>query len=323
MPLLAGTSVVIPDPDGGPGNPVQELDIPKATWVDPRGNEWPLTQPDAYPWFTTRGVSGINSASPLSITSDDQPRGGTTVRHIQPGSRSIVWPLLVEGPTHSQFLQHYRELMRAFTMTRRYGPGRLIISRPDGTSREIDAYYQEGWADTPEGSMRWELVALMLYCPSPFWRGRTAVRDQRTYQGSQLPSYLSIFPQVATARSLGQRSTVVNPGDVEAWPTWTIRGPMESVQAINHTLARSWSLSATAFRGSPLALGETVTVTTDPARVIGPAIDGYTGWAGALNWPGAELWPVDEGENDVEYIAVGGGAGSEIELSFLPRYESG
>lgn len=332
MPLQSGGVVEVPPGGGGggsgpgPGAPPESgpfvgLDLPTATWIDPRGGVWPLTEAPLG-WFMTAGLLGINSAAPVAITSDDDPRGGTKVRHIQPGSRRVTVPMLVEGRTQTEFQGRYRTFSRAFTSTRRYGPGLLVITRPDGTQREIEAYYEAGWADTPDGSLRWELVALTLYCPSPFWRARVPITETRGYRGSTLPSYLSVFPQVATSLSLGQRAIVSNPGDVEAWPTWTIRGPLESVVAINHTLAKSWTLSAAEFRGSPLALGETVTVSTDPATLVGPLVAGETNWTGALNWPGAQLWSLDEGPNDIEYTATGGSSGSSVSLSFKPRYET-
>lgn len=325
MPLLSGSSIVPPD-NGGGGTPPDAPDVPTLTWFDPHGVAWPLTQiySDDYGWFAMRGLVGVNSAAPILITSDERARGGTRVRHIQPGSRTIVLPLFAEGNSHGDFLDTSRSLMQAFTSTRRYGPGQIVVTRPDGTERVIDAYYQEGWSDTPEGSILWETVSLILYCPSPFWRAKIPIVDRSEYQdGTNLNPYLSPFPQIATARSLTQRRTITNPGDVEAWPTWTIRGPMESVQAINHTLGMSWTMSALEFRGSALTLGETVTVTTDPASVVGPLIDGYAGWTGALDWPGAKLWPLEQQENDIEYIATGAAAGSAITLEYFPRYESG
>ncbi len=41
----------------------------------------------------------------------------------------------------------------------------------------------------------------------------------------------------------------------------------------------------------------------------------------ALNWPGAFLWGLVPGENVIRFVAAGGGRGSEVALSFNPRYE--
>ncbi len=330
MPLQSGGAIIIPGDPGDPGtpggppifdgSPFVGVDLPRATWIDPRAGEWPLTQLAAG-WWTTDGIAGVNAASPGTIVTDDNPRGGATVRQIQVGPRTITWPLFIEGQDHAEFIGRFRRLQRAFLMTRTYGPGQLVITRPDGTSRAITAYYEDGWKDTSDGSLRWEVVALSLFCPSPYWSSRTPIVETRAYQDSAPPSFLSPFPQIATQLGLGRRSTLFNPGEVEAWPLWEIRGPMESVTAINHTVGASWALDFDAFR-SPLVLGETVNVITDPSQVYGPSFNGETGWAGALNWPDADLWPVVEGENDIEYIAVGAAAGSSVTLRFYPRYES-
>ena len=298
--------------------PIPSLTLPTATWVDPAGQVWELTN-TSLPYFTMAGPTGIGVV-PVTITADDQPRGGTTVRNIQPTPRVITWPLYVEGRTHPEFLAQWRALCRAFSRTRRDGPGQLVIARPDGSARQIDAYYQDGLDVSTDGGITWEVVAINLYCPSPFWRGLEPLLVSHSAYGSG-PSFLSPFPTVTSARTLG-RTIVDNLGTVEAWPTWTINGPASLITAINHTLGKTWVLDPVAFRGAALSSVEQVVITTDPATVTGPPVGGDTGWAGALNWPGAQLWELAEGPNDIEYIVLGSNSSTTVDVTYVPRFET-
>src|SRR5262245_15027281 len=132
MPVLAGAT----RPPVLPG-----VGFATATWTEADGTIWPLTDPGSG-WFTlSEGVSGLDAA-PIALTTDDQPRGGARVRHIQPQPRTIIWPLHVYSDTsHTDFIARWRALAGAFTRTKRLGPGVLEIARPDGTRRRIGAYY--------------------------------------------------------------------------------------------------------------------------------------------------------------------------------------
>jgi hypothetical protein len=61
--------------------------------------------------------------------------------------------------------------------------------------------------------------------------------------------------------------------------------------------------------------GGTVTVAT----VTEGATDN---WSGALNWPEAELWPLEPGPNRVSFQLDGSGPSSAVDVRFLPRYET-
>jgi hypothetical protein len=313
MPLAVGTLTA---PSTGTGTPVVPADIPSARWIDPLGTEWPLTDQSAG-WFTMTGVKGLGAA-PITITADDHPRGGVRVRPggVHPGARLITWPLFVEGRTHGQFIDRWRALARAFTMTRRRGPGTLIITRPDGSERQIKAYYQDGYDGDPEAGVRWDMCALTLLCEDPYWRSMDPTLITRAYA---LPggSFLSPFPNVTASGNLGA-ATATNPGPIEVWPDWTITGPASSITVADE-YAQSWTLDPVAYRGSALIAGETVVVHTEPPSVVGP--DGSS-WAGALNFPGAVLFGLDEGDTNLTFTIAGAGAGTSISASYYGRHET-
>lgn len=313
MPLLVGTQVPHPFVND---LAVIASDVPRATWIAPDGTEWPLSD-TAAAWFTTKGVKGLGAA-PVAFTADEVARGGTVMRHVQPGARLITWPLFIEGIDHAAFLANWRGLARAFASTRRLGPGRLVIARPDGTRRQIRAYYQDGFDEgASDAGARWQTCAITLYCPDPFWTDVDPTVITR-YHATGGADYLTPYPSVRSSQLLGG-SAINNPGDVEVWPQFRITGPATSINAVHTDLGASWALDPVAYRGTALQAAETITISTDPPSVRGP--DG-SGWSGALNWPAANLWPLNPDNNNITLTIAGEDVGTSVQMSFLARYET-
>lgn len=308
MPILVGT-LTEPNPTPPSGIP-QPADPgrPEAVWIAPDGTEIQLTS-DRELHFTLDSVTGWGAA-PISLVADPHPRGGTRVRHIQPQPRTITWPLRIRATTHMELVAGWRDLATRFTQTRRLGPGLLRIMRPDGTAREILAYYQAGFAGEPGQGHTWDTAVLSLYCEDPYWRAVAPVST--LYSNGATVSYLDPYLTVSPSSVLGA-TTAVNAGDVEAWPAWTIVGPASQVQATNSTTGEAFTLSAT------LLAGETATISTDPPTVRGPA---GQNWTGNLDWPSAVLWALQPGLNNVDFTVSGAAAGTQITLSYTPRYET-
>lgn len=316
MPLLAG-ALVAPTPAPDAGTPVVQIrETATATWIDPSGTAWPLTNPDLG-YFTLDAVTGLG-ATPINLTVDAAPRGGKTVRHIQPDSRTILWPLHMYGTSHVEFMQRYRALARAFTRTRREGPGTLVVARPDGTEREIQAYYEQGFDNQPGQGFLNDDVVLSLFCPDGYWRDRSALNQIRAYAVSG--SHLNPYPTISSSQVLGA-TTLSNPGEAEAYPVWTITGPATLITVSNVDTGEGFIIdpNATGIAHGNLLTGETVTVTTEPPAIRGPA--GQV-WTAALNWPGAVLFPIDPGLTNVNFTVAGSGPGTSISLTFQPRYET-
>lgn len=320
MPLLSPTPAPIQPTPQVVNPPNSFTDRPWLDWIDPLGRQWDLhtltDNANGVTQFAMAGVKGLG-APPLNFTTDTNPRGGARVRHIQPGPRLITLPIYIEGRDHMSMLARWRELAHSFAMTRRLGPGILRATRPDGTSRQIPALYQEGWDVNPDAVQTWDSVVLTLFCPSPYWISVGPISLERTHSvGSD---FFVPFPTISAANTLGDAWTI-NPGDVEAWPTWQITGPLDVLTATNSLTGDSFTLDIAGYRGYPLAAGETVLIGTDPPYVTGP--DG-TNWIGALNWPGAVLWSVLPGGNDVVFVDTQGeGPGTTVRMQFDARYET-
>lgn len=317
MPVLVPTVVVTPPPvvPPSPFPHTPDPGRPVITWIH-SGIEWPLTSPSAG-WHTLDGVTGWGAA-PVQITTKPRPRGGGRVQHIQPQIRYLSWPLRVHAETHLELVRLWRLISAAFTQTSRRGPGILRVARPDGTAREIEAYYQKGFEGEPGQGHTYDTAPLMLLCEDAYWRD---IEDHepiiREYVGGSPVDYQDPYPSVSSGQSLDGAFTIVNPGQVEAWPVWTITGPMTSLIAENNTTGEAFTLTTTLVDST-----ETITIDADgdEPSVIGP--DGVTSLFGSLNKPGAVLWGLAEGTNDIEFTMAGAGAGSKISLTWRNRWET-
>ncbi|MGW1546607.1 phage tail protein [Streptomyces sp. NPDC002346] len=295
------------------------------TYIDPSGTRWPMTDTTLEWYALADGVSGLGAA-PYTLTSDPHPRGGARLRHVQAQPRTIVWPVLVKGTDHVVFTTNWRSLARAFTRTLRDGPGVLEVARPDGRVRRISVYYSDGWDGRGQQAtgITWDSAVVTLWCEDPYWVDAMPVPVRRE-TGAQV-DYLVPYPSVSPGQVLGT-TTVTNPGDVEVWPTWSITGPASVITFTRENTAppgqpdnsAAFTLDMADTVHGPLLAGETVTVSTDPPRVRSGTGENLIG---GLNWPAAVLWSLPPGETPVVFQLDGAAAGSAVDLSFYPRYET-
>lgn len=293
------------------------------TWYAPDGTVWPMTDP-RLGWFTLPGVKGLG-AIPISLKTDDNPRGGTRVRHVRKLSRTITWPIQVNGQTHLQWVERWRNLVEAFSQTDRLGAGVLEIARPDGSIRSISCYYQDGFdSDLPYATDG--TAALSLYCEAPEFYGSPNVFQQWEYTAPGAIDFLDPFPSVSTTQSFEGATVINNPGNVTAWPIWTIEGPAESVTATLLETGESWTIDPSLLPGGAetFEAGDVITVGTNPPKVsmVPNLLTVPEIWTGALNWPSAILWGLPPGDNEVAFSFVGADTTTRIRIEFPPLYRT-
>jgi hypothetical protein len=309
MALLVpvGSQIIAPEPETPTTFPrPADPGTLQAMWIAPDGTEVPLTSPDL-------GWHSLDA--PISIMTDPHPRGGVRVRHIQPQPRYITWPMRMRGATHLELIARWRYVIGAFTQTRRLGPGTLRIARPDGTAREIYAYYESGFHGEPGQGHTYDTAAINLFCEDPYWWDTA---DQppivREYVSTTV-DYLDPYPQVSSGQSVDSGPfSINNLGEVEAWPVWTITGPMTSLIAENNTTGEAFTLTASLADNT-----EQIVIDTYEGTVTGPD---DTSWFGFLDQPGAVLWGLAPGVNAVEFTMGGAATGSQVSLTWRNRWES-
>lgn len=292
-------------------------DAASAMWEAPDGTQILLTGHPDLGWHTLPAVTGLGAA-PVTLVTDPDPKEGVRVRHVSAPARVITWGIHVWGADHQEFVDRWRYLARAFTQTRRRGPGVLTVTNGE-VSREIEAYYQGGFDNDPEDWYREADVVLSFLSEDPYWRDAAATEIRREYTAGS--SYFAPYMTVSSGQVLGS-STLVNPGDADAWPEIAITGPFSLVTATKLATNETWTLNPSTAGlpgGGPVLAGQTVKITTRRPSVRGP--NGEV-WTGALNWPTAELWGLDQGDNPVQLTVSGSGPGTAIVLSFKARRET-
>lgn len=365
MPLLSGGLVVITpeEIDTGPTTAYLEtVGVPSFSWVDPDGREWPLSNTrEDLGWFTIMGPSGWGAA-PIEMATDDLPRGGVSVRHIQSKPSTILWPLEIFGRNHDEFVRRYRQISRAFTLTtRRHRPGILRVARPDGSVREVECYYNDGLGGEQEQNHLYARPVISLFAPEGKWRSATPVVAVRTFTpttdtptdpddpgggggggGGTPVNFFAPFISLTSSRVVGagapatpvpdavpdvtetetsgddssSLTTITNAGDVEAWPIWTITGPMTQLRAWNQTLGTRFALTYT------LSDQQTITITTDRPTVRGPGDSNLSKHIDWFNTAGTELWPLADGPNVVGLEVDGASANTSVRMAFTPRFDN-
>lgn len=316
MPLSTGsitTTPATPTPTPTPGGSITpDVGVVHAEWVAPDGTVWTLTDHDPMTspgWHTLPDIIGWGAA-PVALATDPLARGGSRVRNRRVEARTITWPLHVWGDTHTEFLARRRAITNAFAMTRRLGPGILRVRRPDASARQISGWYLDGATGNAGEDFLHATLAIQLLCEDPYWRDLLPSPDSRLYDAGA--TYLSPYPTVSTGRTLGD-TDIDNAGDVEAWPTWVITGPMTEATFTNNTTGEAFTITYA------LDAADTITITTEPPTVRGPADEILTS---ALDWPGARLWALQPGVNDVSFAVSGSGAGTRVDWSYYCRHET-
>lgn len=325
MPLARGNQVggpvTVPPAAGGRVPPaIPTIGTYTPVWHAPDGTVLPLNPPGT-DFFTLKSVGGLG-AVPVDVVTTEAADGGVVVEFTRPKSRLISWPIRMRSDTHLGFVGLWHRVTDLFTQTRDLGPGRLWIGRPDGSAREILCHYQLGLEQDPNGDGAWtEMSASVgLLCPSPFWRDvNPTVRE---WKSEPQPDYLNPYPTISSGQVIGA-ATLRNDGVQDAWPTWTVRGPMTSLVATNVTRGESFTLTYS------LTVGQTLTMSTKPIQVRGPAgqqaVNALNLLAGGIPWrvDARKITNITFTANgSAPETSLGANNGTMIRAEFTPKYET-
>jgi hypothetical protein len=313
MPLITGAGAVIapPPPVFAPG-PVP-LDL---RFVDPDGFTWGWSDPSQNVFCTA--CSGLGNP-PVLFGILGMPGGGAIPQSILPQVKQMVIGLYAYHDTDQMaFLGIQDQLSRSLS-NNRAGipvPSTLIVSRPDGSARQIQLYCISGPEqaddDNTKSGLMWSTYTLTFQATDPLWSDLepTVIEFAALPSGAGVPPMPPVILSPATV--LGS-TTVTNTGDDDAYPIWQIFGP-GSPTLTNNTTGRSFGLS------SAIASGRCVTIDTRP--LLQSAVDdlGADQWSNLVQADPRDLWQLVPGENDLDMDLAGSGTGSKIVMSYTRRW---
>ena len=257
----------------------------------------------------TTGVAGFG-IPPTEVRIAESAANGGVWRNTKRGVREVDLPIVVLGTDRADVENKLRRLANVLQDTN--GPTAIVASFSDGTAYQLLAHYTGGgdaaYGDDQNGYFaRW---VISLQAPQPFWESVTP-----TNYTLQLSAGRGLIRDTSLSklRLSGQYGfgdvTLVNPGDVVAYPTWVINGPADSV---------SVSLNGVGFvYEDAIAADEVITIDAFAGTVRDQA--GANKYASLA--PAPKLFTFKPGTQTVTIAAPGATEATRISGNFKPRRE--
>lgn len=237
---------------------------------------------------------------------------GARLRSVTAAARELALPVVLREASETALRTAVRAFLRTFNPLR--GDGRLRVTAPDASERELVCRYIRGLEGNEQIDVHglvWVKLVLVFRASDPYWYARNTVVDSYTAAAST-GLFFPLPPLRLSSASVFADATVDNPGDVEAWPVWTVTGPGSGLVLRNLSTGESLSLS------TALGSGESVAIDTRPGVKTVTKSDG-TNLFGDLSATSA-LWALQSGTNSLRVELSGVTSASGVVLSYTPRY---
>jgi hypothetical protein len=295
---------------GGPiPPPVAAPDIEKLEWVN-LGDTILLSQ--------RQGAKGRWMPPVRLVTDKVFGQHGGRVRSVTFDVANIVVPVLVNAAVADNYRMLLREM--AGSLNPLGGPGvlRSTVTWASGAVevRELSCYYTAGM-DVPEDYLDVGYASLLFQsAAAPFWTSTADTAITYSVPGTAYTWFpiggSTWAPLALNVSDIFASCTVVNEGDVDAWPVWTIKGPASGAMTFTklttgRVLALNYGLSA---EQTPIVID-----TRPGAKTITQANVGLYGYLTA--W---DMWPLGAGANDIAIDIPGATNATRVTLAYRPSY---
>lgn len=272
------------------------------TGVD--GSTWDLYDG---PVRVVSGAQGFGAAKPEHRWKSAPAIDGSTWSGSRTPQRAMTLPVYI----HTADSMEWRDIDAAFwDAIDPSGECELRVETPDNRWRTLRMRYDDGadaQIDTDPLLLRYVTYALSFIAADPFWHGPPVTRQFKL--GAMQPLFPGPPFNINPSNVLGAAS-IANPGDVETWPVWVVRGPFDGFTV-------GLGESVVSYVG-PAAAGDSVTIDMHPHMLTIRNAAGADRWANATQVEMAALPP---GENvDLNLALSGANAETRIELQYVPRY---
>lgn len=222
----------------------------------------------------------------------------------------------LEGAITKTSLKDIKEIRRHVlrVCNPKLGLGKITLEL-DGDTKEITGVL-DGSPVFPERRRDvFQKFTVNWKCPDPYWQDPNQVsRALRAYEGKfTLP-----FTLPFRLGKQGDRTTLVNEGDVPAPVQIDLQGPVTNPKITNETTGEFMQINGS------IAADEVLHIDTSPGH---KRIEVYNGnnfvrsVFGRLAYEaGASFWQLEIGENDVSYVADEGNSKAIVAVSWKNRY---
>lgn len=208
----------------------------RVVWTGWDGSEWVLSDPSSGVQLG-QGVRGFGMPEPVRYTSTSPALAGSRHRGMSYAEREVFLPVGVFCDAGSRAWLDYDAAFWATLHPERVGV--LSVTQPAREGQSVGEIRTLTARCISDGALSldrdpsydgWAAYGITFIAEDPWWYGPSIVRTWTSAvstpflggSGYGPPFYISPGGTLAGA-------TMPNPGDVKAWPTWTLDGPTTSV----------------------------------------------------------------------------------------------
>ena len=270
------------------------------------------------------GVRGLEMP-PFSLESEKVPlQAGERFRRLNTQVRDVDLPLHVRSTTTVGLRNTLRYLRHVLNPER--GQGILSVAAQDGAVRNLHCRFVGPWlgdlSATGSGET-WTDILVTFRALDPYFYD-TNLQAAEFQVGGTIATFLStaagdpFLPMHLTGSNVLQQQTTTNPGDVPAWPVWTVHGPGASVTVRRLSPAPQTVLEV----DFPTALTseQTVVIDTRPGYKTVTQLPSGGNLFGAINATSREFWTLPHGPSLIQAEMTGAGVGSSVHMEYTPAY---
>lgn len=197
------------------------------TWTGWDGSVWNMGDVAGGVIFVAGGLRGMSMPTFDRYSSSSPALAGSRFRGSRTQERAIEWAVLVWSDQSSQA---WADRDKAFWKTMDpEKPGIWSVELPDGQKRELTCRFTGDGGHTyarDPARRGWELYQPQLIAENPYWRGETI---PRAWSGATPVDFFDAAGgppfHISDAANFGS-ATLPNPGNVDAWATWSAHGPL-------------------------------------------------------------------------------------------------
>jgi hypothetical protein len=247
---------------------------------------------------------------------DEVPgQSGGIPRDTRHGIREFVVVVWQAAGSEAALRTALRSFVRTMDPVR--GSGTLRVTSPVGDQREIVCQYATG-LDLDEtlgdnSGPDFQKIPLGFIAHDPYWYAVSPVAE--TFTLGTPAVFFPVFPAYFSPSSIIASDTVINDGDLEAWPVWTITGPGAEIRLTNTTTGEFIYLE-----DNTLGVGEALTIDTRFTKKTLTLQDGTS----VFDWLSLDstLWAIEPGTTEISLAMTNSTASSGLTVSYYSRYLS-
>lgn len=240
-----------------PEPPVYPFDRMQVTWVGGNGDSIDLSRPRSGIFLTNEGLAGL-SWPPFELgTSSSPARAGRRRRTVRVTERSAELPVYIYGEVDSlEFLNRWTRFQDSWDPL---VPGLLTVTTPK-EKRTLQLYFDaDGEGSITLDPIYYGFSRTTIQATAedkPYWEGES--QTFRFVNGDPSP-FFTADGNLYIAETTGLADAqVVNSGDVDTWPIYTIKNT-EPSQALTVTI----DLAGGTFTTPPIGSGQTLIINTE------------------------------------------------------------